>query len=147
MFIFRNPSNDQIFGYIDQLVDLNQIIYPNDLRTKYKRVLKATGKDIKPFPLSDAILSCHRNESAYQVLRLENIFDITVLKTYPEEYKIAEKLNKITTALSISKDFTFWGDENWKDLDDLAESGLAAFDVYRFSDNVCKNNLSFISYS
>lgn len=60
--IYRNPTEDQIFNYIDQLVDLNDVLYPNEPRRG-----NAKKRNLAPFRISQIIQSCHENQSMFEV--------------------------------------------------------------------------------
>lgn len=64
--LYRNPTEDQIFSYIDQLVDLNDVLYPNEPRRA-----NAKKRNSAPFRISQIIESCHANESMFQVEKWE----------------------------------------------------------------------------
>lgn len=58
-FSCRNPSNDQLFGYIDNVFDLNQFWTPAP---------RSTINNLERFPISELIESCHKNQSIYKVI-------------------------------------------------------------------------------
>lgn len=61
----RNPTDDQVFSYIDQLVDLNEILYPEPRRAK--------KRNLEPFRISQIIESCHANQSIYEVTLIVDV--------------------------------------------------------------------------
>lgn len=59
--LFSNPSEDQVFHYVDQAIDLNTVLYANGQRLKLRR------ENVEPLRISQVIDSCHRNQSIYRV--------------------------------------------------------------------------------
>lgn len=86
----RHPGDTRIFAMIDELVHLEE---------KY-----AQQPGLKTLKVSDIIRSCHRNESIYSVLNLENVINITQLSNYPRQYGITQRINELTTRIKLDRE-------------------------------------------
>lgn len=69
-YFCSDPSHDQIFGYVDQFINLNDILYPKDLSKRANGKARVLPENTAPFRPSDLISSCHKNESIYSVSML-----------------------------------------------------------------------------
>lgn len=59
--VHSNPAEDQLFRYINDTIDLNQLV--NHVHRSKSR----TASNTEPLRLTEVIESCHRNESIYKV--------------------------------------------------------------------------------
>lgn len=123
-----DPANDQIFGYLDKMIDLNEVMYPDKVR--------ATKNNMEPFRISDVIVDCHKDKTVYEVLRIHNIMDIEEIRTYPQKYQISQKLENLIDDIKIDADTTILSAQAEKDIIKLSESELNNFEFYQFADNL-----------
>lgn len=135
--IFRDPVNDQVFRLIDQRVDLNVWLYPASARSRSSKNAPAIrNEDLVPLRISQVIDSCHRNQSIYNVIRLDTFYDIEKLRDLPKEYSIQDQLDKLIESIQIRPDLKIWSAEAQQEFDGLASSKLNTFDLDKTLDNV-----------
>lgn len=138
----RNPENDQIIkSYLDNLIDLNTIFYPpsqSKSKTRNGAAQPIAQQPIPrdPFRVSDIVVACHRNESIYNVLKLENIFNISEVLNYPNEFGIYTKLNNLKNELKIDVSFQILDAQTRREIQSLSKSQLNKFDSDKFTDNL-----------
>lgn len=139
----KNPENDQIIiSYVDNLIDLNTIFYPqSQAKAKSRNGAKSPSPEVKqiprdPFRISEVVGACHRNESIYNVLKLENIFNISEVLNYPNEFGIYTKLNNLRKELKIDVEFQILDDQTRREIQGLSKSELNTFDSDKFTDNL-----------
>lgn len=148
---YRNPTDDQVFSYIDQLIDLNEVFYPETRRAK--------KRNLEPFRISEVIESCHSNKSIYnvmshhhwhkstvllhlhsffvqQVLNLDNYLEVARIRNLLEDYKILDKINELTTEIKINTGYDILPPETVAGIKNLQNSELKSFDSNKFFDNV-----------
>lgn len=140
----KNPETDQlIVDYLDNLLDLNQIFYPQNQRSKTRNGGKATQapetatmEPRDPFRISHIIRACHQNESIYNVLKLENLFNISLIENYPKDFGIIDQLNELARNLRIDQHFEILDDQTKREILQLSKSQLNSFDSDKFTDNL-----------
>lgn len=153
---YSDPAEDPVFRYLDQGIDLNQILN-NAHRSKSRAVLNPD-----PLRLSQVIESCHRNETIYkvtqrpfissyfqkfnchyhppQVLKLKNHFNIADIREYPKRFQVDMQLQELVDNVRVPK-IDIRVEEA---INKLAQSELKNFDVDKFTDNVSKNSKSIL---
>jgi prominin 1 len=137
----KNPDSDQlIVDYLDKLLDLNLIFYPPNKQAKSKSTGKTpeitNQQQREPFRISHIVKACHQNESIYNVLKFENLFNISLIENYPKEFGIIEQLNELAKSLKIDQQFEILDDTTKREILQLSKSQLNIFDSDKFTDNL-----------
>lgn len=130
-------TNDSIFqNYIDKAIDLNRFI---NVRKDGR------PRPTEPFRISHVIESCHRNESIYKVLNLQNYFDIREIESFPERNALLGQLEELVNRIQLPRIEIDVKEHIRK----LAESRLSSFDIDKYRDNlneaVTKHDLDAIA--
>lgn len=107
----RNPKDNRLFTAIDRFVQIDTIVNTN---------------------ISSIIENCHKNESAYNVLKLENKLNVTHLPSYLEEYGITDQIEKFKENIQFTDHIEIFNSETKKEIDKLKESGIGniSFDTF-----------------
>uniref|UniRef100_A0A1B0D4C1 Prominin n=1 Tax=Phlebotomus papatasi TaxID=29031 RepID=A0A1B0D4C1_PHLPP len=149
ILFFRNPTDDQIFNYIDRLIDLNTVIYPsssNNRGKSGKQQLRQFQREVEPFRISQVIEACHGNKAAYEVLQLRNFRDINEIREYPEKYNIDGLLDDLIRSINVQSNLVILNADARAEIQRLATSELNNFPAYKFeqhlSDEITKINLT-----
>uniref|UniRef100_A0A6B2E6D3 Putative conserved secreted protein n=1 Tax=Phlebotomus kandelakii TaxID=1109342 RepID=A0A6B2E6D3_9DIPT len=143
----KNPTDDQIFNYMDRLIDLNTVMYPpsSNIRGKSGK-MRQYQREVAPFRISQVIEACHSNRAAYQVLRLQNFMDITEIREYPKKYNIDGLLNDLIKSIEVESNLVILNSEARAEIEKLAKSELNNFPAHKFqqylSDDITKINLT-----
>lgn len=135
-FFCSDPTNDQIFKIVDNHIDLNTFLQSQEQPFARTRNEKKLTRDLEPFRVSQLIDSCHKNNSIYNVLRLDVIFNIDDIGNFTETYGISAKLDDLLTTLKFNTDQKVWSTQAEEGLNNLAVSELKNFDVDKYLDNV-----------
>ncbi|XP_046807592.1 prominin-like protein isoform X2 [Lucilia cuprina] len=127
----KDPQNDAVFAEFDNLVDLNEIMYPSKIKGK------AASGSLPPFRISHVIAACKANQTIYEVLHINNLVDIHEINEYPSHYKINQTLENLVQGI----DFDDRGVEILTAADkqrilSLRDSALKDFDSSHFIDNL-----------
>lgn len=149
LFMHSNPTNDQIFQILDEQIDLNELLYGQQLRKA-----NAAGRTLEPLRLSQMIASCHNNESIYRVMRLNNHIDIASITDYPKRFEIDQKLNDLIVGIEVQSNVELLSADATEGIEKLTNSKLNDFMAYKFLDNVWTYGFvqqfiynDFVSYS
>ncbi|XP_055708127.1 prominin-like protein isoform X5 [Phlebotomus papatasi] len=145
----KNPTDDQIFNYVDRLIDLNTVIYPsssNNRGKSGKQQLRQFQREVEPFRISQVIEACHENKAAYEVLQLRNFRDINEIREYPEKYNIDGLLDDLIRSINVQSNLVILNADARAEIQRLATSELNNFPAYKFeqhlSDEITKINLT-----
>ncbi|GAB0098286.1 prominin-like protein [Sergentomyia squamirostris] len=143
----KNPADDQVFNYVDQLIDLNRVLYPSSSRNRGKSVkLRQYQREETPFRISQVIEACHGNRAAYDVLQLKNFKDIQEIREYPEKYNIDGLLDELIRSIDIRSNLQILTPEAQEEIEKLATSELNNFPAHKFeqhlSDDITTTNLT-----
>lgn len=133
----QNPTDDQIFSYIDQLVDLNDVLYPET------RSANAKKRNSGPFRISQIIESCHANQSMFQVLRIGNYVDTERISNLLRDYGIDGKLTEYTAKIQINNNSDILPEETKEGILKLRNSQLKSFNADNFIDNLIEQIVTF----
>lgn len=138
---FSNPNEDQIFQIIDDYIDLNKMLYPQAeqrrLRSKVNAIKpSAVNRALEPIRLSQLITACQQNDTIYNVLQLNNYFDITTIQDYPARYGIDRQLEELIANIKLESEIEILSDDAILGIDKLGNSELKDFQGYKFLDNV-----------
>jgi prominin 1 len=65
----KNPGDDQLFGYVDKFINLNEYLNPTNFNrnSRIGRNRELVNADNTPLTISQVIESCHANETIYKV--------------------------------------------------------------------------------
>lgn len=131
----KNPETDQVFSYLDNFIDLNKYIFPENQRN----ALRPETAEMEPLRISQVISACHRNESVFEVLRLESQLNIDQIKEFPKQFSIDEKLNELADNVQITSQVRILNDDARKQIKELSTSDLNQFEAYKYVDNLAEN--------
>ncbi|KAJ6641812.1 Prominin-like protein, partial [Pseudolycoriella hygida] len=126
----QNPANDQVFSYIDKLIDLNDVLYYEQRRSNAKK------RSLEPFRISQVIESCHANKSMFEVLQMGNFVEIKKIENLLDEYGIGEKLEELTAKINIDRTINILPPDTENGITRLRDSELKTFEAYKFFDNL-----------
>lgn len=88
---------------------------------------------------------CHRNETLYKVLKLENVIDLNSLRDYAERYNINDTIKKLRAKINLDPGVVILSQSARRKLKDLAESGLDDINFNPFTElmeyNITNTNL------
>ncbi|CRL08743.1 CLUMA_CG021257, isoform A [Clunio marinus] len=132
----NNPEGDQVFSYLDNFIDLNKFIFPENQRIAIRQ---GNGEELKPLRISQVVGACHRNESIFEVLRLDDLLDIDQIRDFPEQFGINEKLNELADNVQITSQVRILNDQARKEIRELSKSELNNFEAYKYVDNLAEN--------
>lgn len=128
---FRDPQNDALFAKYDNLIDLNEIMFPSKIKGK-----AASGK-MPPFRISHVIAACQSNQTIYEVLHIKNLVDINEINEYPSHYKINQTLENLVQGIDFDdKGVEILSATDKQRIMSLKESALKDFDSSHFIDNL-----------
>ncbi|XP_055844370.1 prominin-like protein isoform X1 [Episyrphus balteatus] len=133
----RNPKTDDLFQYVDNLVDLNNVFY-NTNNPKQRNGPLSTG-NLPPFRISHVITACQANETIYEVLHLYNLFDIESINEYPAQLNVIKTLEEFVDGINFESKIVILSEENEKKILAIASSDLNTFDRDKFTDNLNEN--------
>lgn len=139
---FKNPANDPLFAYIDNFIDLNQVLYPQQIQSTKQRKGNAgkspivTKQTLPPFRISEVIEACHQNGSIYEVLRLQSLVSMDDIRAFPKTYGINEKLDNLVSEMTVTPDVEIVNDKTLEELDKLSKSALGTFNADLFTENL-----------
>lgn len=127
---------------LDELFPENSAVRRN---SKLQRVLKDASAETE-FKLSKIIESCHRNQAAFKVFRLEKAYNVDKIRDYPKQFKIEELLQQLIDSLEIEGQSHIINSTIKEEIMRFSNSKLNDFDSTTFdqylSDNITKSNLS-----
>lgn len=129
-----------MFRLFDQRVDLNVYLYPpsgSRARSGIKNAPSRRSDDLAPLRISQVIDSCHKNQTIYNVIRLDTFYDIETLRDLPKQYGIQDQLDQLINSIQLRPDLKIWSAEAQEEFDRLAGSKLNTFDLDKTLDNVC----------
>lgn len=153
-FNFRNPSEHQIFEYIDKLIDIDQLSsrsIPSNSRLSPNPKMINTA----PYGVSDMIIACHNNKSIYdviivvigaqwcgtnqyfifKVLRMENHINLSSILNVNENYNINKELDSLIASIKVPK-VDILNNATKEQINTLSKSELGSFSSDHFVDNV-----------
>lgn len=133
----RNPKTDDLFEYVDNLVDLNNVLF-NTNNPKQRKGPLSTG-NLPPFRISHVITACQANETIYEVLHLYNVFDIEQINEFPAQLNVLKTLDEFVDGINFESKIVILSEENEKKILSIATSDLNNFDRDKFTDNLNEN--------
>ncbi|XP_031777823.1 prominin-like protein isoform X3 [Nasonia vitripennis] len=128
----KNPNDNRMFEFVDELLQIKKILYP-----------KNPNADIN---MSHILNSCHKNQTIYEVLKLNYIIDVNVLRSYIDRYDINKTIQKLEEKISLSnhKEYQIISETARDKLNALAQSGLSDLKFYQYTENL-KDNITNIN--
>lgn len=115
---FRNPNESQLLKVADSLLNLN----------------KTAGVDAR---ISEILTNCHKNQSIYNVLKLKNVFDISKVDDYLEEYNIKKQLDALAETINVDfEGVEILNTDAINNLTELGKSGIDNIEFGRFTNVV-----------
>lgn len=132
----KNPENDQVFSYLDNYIDLNKFLFPDNQRLALRQ---DSQNEMQPLKISQVINSCHNNESVFEVLRMENSVNIDQIRDFPKQFGITEKLDELADNVQITSQVRILNDDARKQIRELSKSELNNFDIDKYIDNLADN--------
>lgn len=90
--------------------------------------------------------SCHNNQTIYEVLKLNYIIDVNVLRSYIDRYDINKTIQKLEEKITLSnhKEYKIISETARDKLAALAQSGLSDLKFYQYTENL-KDNITNIN--
>ncbi|XP_017759376.1 PREDICTED: prominin-like protein isoform X3 [Eufriesea mexicana] len=132
----KNPQDNRMFALVDEVVQIKKMLYPDN-----------PNADIN---MSYIVTHCHRNETLYKVLKLENIFDVGTLREYAGRYDINNTIQQLRRKISLSPGVVILRNSAKSKLHDLARSGLSDIKFYQYmeilEDNITNINLLHLAH-
>lgn len=132
----KNPEHDQVFSYLDSFIDLNKVIFPEKTRNALR---PDESEPMEPLRVSQVIAACHRNQSVFEVLRIENLLNINQIFELPKQFGIEEKLNELADNVQITSQVRILNDDARRQIKELSKSRLNDFEAYKYVDNLAEN--------
>ncbi|XP_044575235.1 prominin-like protein [Cotesia glomerata] len=130
----QNPKDNHIFELVDELVQVKQLLYPNNLEA-----------DIN---LSWIVTHCHKNETLYNVLKLKYLMELDSLKNFVDRYAISSTIDQLREMINLSPGIVILTESATSKLNDLAQSGLSDIKFYQYAellkDNITNVNLEHL---
>lgn len=126
----RDPENDQIFGLLDNAIDLSKITFSENFKPR-----EISG-NMPPLRISHVIAACKKNQSIYEVLRLQNYIDIREIQDKLGESGINKTLNKLVDNIHDLSNIQISNKGMEDQIKDLADSKLQNFDAGKFVDHL-----------
>ncbi|XP_058975503.1 prominin-like protein isoform X3 [Musca domestica] len=140
----RNPQDDAVFAEFDNLIDLNEVLYPSKIKGQ------AASGSLPPFHISHVIVACQKNQTIYEVLHINNMVDINAIKEYPADYKINKTLDDLVNGIDFNdSNVDILSPADKQRILELGQSALKDFDsdqfVHNLNDNITKHSLTDIA--
>ncbi|XP_057323214.1 prominin-like protein isoform X2 [Microplitis mediator] len=126
----QNPNENRMFGLIDEIVQVKQLLYPNNLEA-----------DIN---ITWIVTKCHANETLYKVLKLEYLMDLDSLKNFVERYAISSTIDQLREMINLSPGIVILTESATSKLNDLAQSGLSDIKFYQYAERL-KGNITNVN--
>ncbi|KOC69352.1 Prominin-like protein, partial [Habropoda laboriosa] len=131
----KNPHDNRMFALVDEIVEIKKLLYP-----------KNPNADVN---MSYIVTQCHQDETLYNVLKLNNLFDVSTLREYAGRYDINNTIQQLRRKISLSPGVVILTDSAKSKLNDLAQSGLSDIKFYQYAeflaDNITNINLEHLA--
>ncbi|KAK2575115.1 hypothetical protein KPH14_008839 [Odynerus spinipes] len=121
----KNPKDNRMFKLVDELVQIRRILNP-----------KNPNVDIN---MSYIITKCHANETLYNVLKLNTLFDVDTLRKYTGRHDINNTIQQLRRKINLSSSVVILKESARSKLNDLAQSGLSDIKFYQYADLLADN--------
>ncbi|XP_076381466.1 prominin-1-A isoform X7 [Megalopta genalis] len=121
----KNPKDNRMFALVDEVVQIKKVLYP-----------KQPNADLN---MSYIITKCHLDDTLYNVLKLQYLFDVNSLRDYAGRNDINNTIQQLCQKISLSPGVVILSDSAKSKLNDLANSGLDEIKFYQFAEILAKN--------
>jgi len=120
------PHNSDVFNQLDK-----QFLQP-----KLNEVLDEASNGKNHFSASKLISDCHSNDTIYNILNLENVYDIDELSNWRSNFGIGEYIENLKNKIRIRElsDITLLTPSTTRDLEELARSKISDMDFSQFTE-------------
>ncbi|XP_034243282.1 prominin-like protein isoform X2 [Thrips palmi] len=126
----RDPSDNQIFGLIDEITPLESMLQGLVLDSSHHRGRHRRMPAVHT-SVSSVIIACHQNRSIYDVLDLEARVNVSEVLSYANNQGLQNALDNIKQRLSVEGQIVILPDQARRKLAELAESSPSIpFDTY-----------------
>eukprot|EP00096_Caligus_rogercresseyi_P016369 TRINITY_DN900_c2_g1_i1.p1 TRINITY_DN900_c2_g1~~TRINITY_DN900_c2_g1_i1.p1 ORF type:complete len:971 (-),score=312.63 TRINITY_DN900_c2_g1_i1:397-3309(-) len=120
----KHPTDSDVFEYV-----IDKLAEPS-LETLQISQASPLG------PISSVIAQCHANKSAYEILRLERVYDIERIRNWKDEFNIAYSLSKINVRTNDLRKIELLSSTARSDLERLAESQISELNFSAYTELV-----------
>eukprot|EP00092_Neocalanus_flemingeri_P012480 GFUD01013453.1.p1 GENE.GFUD01013453.1~~GFUD01013453.1.p1 ORF type:complete len:941 (-),score=227.62 GFUD01013453.1:453-3275(-) len=116
--------------------DLFQQIDQHYFQPTLNEVLNDASNGNNRYSATKLISDCHTNDTIYNILKLESVYNITELTNWRSHYGIGEYIENLKNKLQIGElsGITLLTPETTHDLEELARSEISDMDFSKFSD-------------
>lgn len=129
-----------MFSQIDKFIDINKIFFAEAQRSAFRHhKIDGEARQMEPLRISQVIAACHRNESIFKVLQLNNIINISQINDFPKRYGIDEKLKELADNVAVNTRVRILSENARAEIEGLAQSELNQFAAYKYVDNLVDN--------
>jgi len=120
------PHKSDIFTQLDK-----QFLQP-----RLSEVLNEASSGNNQYSASKLIADCHTNDTIYNILNLESVYNITELTNWRSNYGIGEYIENLKNKIRIKElsGIKLLTPETTRDLEELARSGISDMDFSKFTD-------------
>lgn len=126
----RNPSDNQIFGLVDEIIPLERMLQVQVLDSSHHRGRHRRMPAVHT-SVSSVIMACHQNRSIYEVLDLEARVNVSEVLTFANNPNLQNALDNIKQRLNVEGQIVILPDQARRKLAELAESSPSIpFDTY-----------------
>jgi len=121
----RDPGESDLFTQIDA-----QFIKP-----KLNSALQEIGNSQVEFITAELIEQCHQNSTLYNILQLENLYNISKLSDWRKSYGIGDYIENLKNKIQLEelKHITLLSPETSDDLRELANSKISDMNFTKFT--------------
>lgn len=120
----RHPNDSDVFQLIDQ-----RLVQP---------VLEGQKphEDWSAVSVSELIENCHRNMTIYEILQVENIYNVKELKRWREQYGIGDFIDNLKRKIRLDdlRGIQILSPEAEKELQDLAQSDISDLNFSQYTE-------------
>jgi len=95
------------------------------------------GGSISPLSAAGLISNCHNNNTLYNILRLEHVYNISDLHNWRQNFRIGKLVEKLQSEIQLESQLAnieLLTPQTRRELEDLARSSLSNIDFSRFTD-------------
>jgi len=134
----QNPNQSDLFLQIDA-----QFIQP-----RLNEALNEISQTKIEYKAAELIEQCHANDTLYNILKLENSYNISKLSDWRKSYGIGDYIENLRNKIQLEqlKHITLLSPETSNDLRDLANSKISDMNYTQFT-NLLENEVTKIDLS
>merc|ERR1719320_358090 len=106
------------------------------IQPRLNEVLNEASNGNNQYSASKLISDCHTNDTIYNILNLESVYNITELTNWRSNYGIGEYIENLKNKIRIKElsGIKLLTTETTRDLEELARSGISDMDFTKFTD-------------